>query len=349
MAISLIARLFIVGYSHELIISFLIVSSLLITAMATDEKFRLAKNVLVFVCGLGSMFFLPSAVFTPAIILTGLYINKLSVVFPVIGLIRLCLDGDKNSGMFVLCLCILSVVLWGIVSRYEFYRKNYFELKDRLSTENTKLSNENRLLIQTKNDAVEIAVLTERNRIAREIHDKVGHMLTRAILQMGAIEIINKEESLKEPISTVKATLDDAMTSIRQSVHDLHDDSVNLKYGVNDCVKALPEKFNVRLAFDISENVSKEIKLSVLAILEECVNNIIKHSKGDEVAIEIYEYPEFCRMSVFDNGKNAVIKNSGIGLMNMKSRVQELSGTINITANEKGFKVFITIPKVKRS
>ena len=84
MAISLIARLFIVGYSHELIISFLIVSSLLITAMATDEKFRLAKNVLVFVCGLGSMFFLPSAVFTPAIILTGLYINKLSVVFPVI-------------------------------------------------------------------------------------------------------------------------------------------------------------------------------------------------------------------------------------------------------------------------
>ena len=54
-------------------------------------------------------------------------------------------------------------------------------------------------------------------------------MITRSILQVGAIGVINKDENLKLPISELKNTLDSAMGSMRKSVHDLHDESVDLK------------------------------------------------------------------------------------------------------------------------
>ena len=74
-----------------------------------------------------------------------------------------------------------------------------------------------------------LATLKERNRIAREIHDNVGHMLTRSILQLGALSVINKDETVGEAINDLSGTLNTAMTSIRSSVHDLHDDSIALK------------------------------------------------------------------------------------------------------------------------
>ena len=67
------------------------------------------------------------------------------------------------------------------------------------------------------------------NRIAREIHDNVGHMLTRALLQTGALAVCIKEESLKASVAALQETLDSAMTSIRSSVHKLHDDAIPLK------------------------------------------------------------------------------------------------------------------------
>ena len=52
-----------------------------------------------------------------------------------------------------------------------------------------------------------LATLKERNRIAREIHDNVGHMLTRSILQLGALSVINKDETVGEAINDLSGTL----------------------------------------------------------------------------------------------------------------------------------------------
>lgn len=74
-----------------------------------------------------------------------------------------------------------------------------------------------------------LQTLRERNRIAREIHDNVGHMLSRSILQMGALITIHKEEPLHGQLAGVGETLNQAMNSIRESVHDLHDESIDLR------------------------------------------------------------------------------------------------------------------------
>ena len=61
----------------------------------------------------------------------------------------------------------------------------------------------------------------ERNRIAREIHDNVGHMLTRAIMLTGAIKVVNKNKSLCPSIDNLEECLSTAMNNIRESVHNL--------------------------------------------------------------------------------------------------------------------------------
>lgn len=61
-----------------------------------------------------------------------------------------------------------------------------------------------------------LQIVEERNRIARDIHDNVGHLLSSAILQIGALEMINQEPKLKEPLENLSATVHTGMDRIRQ-------------------------------------------------------------------------------------------------------------------------------------
>ena len=87
----------------------------------------------------------------------------------------------------------------------------------------------NQALIEKQNADIHAATLSERNRIAREIHDNVGHMLTRSLLQVGALKVIAGDDSLDEPLTELQNTLNTAMTNVRTSVHDLHDDAIDLE------------------------------------------------------------------------------------------------------------------------
>lgn len=80
----------------------------------------------------------------------------------------------------------------------------------------------NRELLEKQDNEIYLATLRERNRIAREIHDNVGHMLSRSILQVGALATICKEETIRQQLAGINDTLNQAMNSIRESVHDLH-------------------------------------------------------------------------------------------------------------------------------
>ena len=125
--------------------------------------------------------------------------------------------------------CAVTVMIYLRVSKLEETVDTLRNLRDEVTEKNMQLKSTNEAIARAQDSEIHIATLKERNRIAREIHDNVGHMLTRSLLQAGALMIINKDEQLKEPLESLKTTLDNAMTSIRQSVHDLHDDSIDLR------------------------------------------------------------------------------------------------------------------------
>ena len=87
----------------------------------------------------------------------------------------------------------------------------------------------NRMLVEKQDYEIYAATLKERNRIAREIHDNVGHLLSRSILITGAAKALNASDTLSPVLDNLDHSLNQAMTSIRSSVHDLHDESLNLK------------------------------------------------------------------------------------------------------------------------
>lgn len=221
--------------------------------------------------------------------------------------------------------------------------QSYLQLKNRQSKEE---------LIRKQDYELHAATLTERNRIAREIHDHVGHMLSRSILQLGAILAINRDEKLDMPLRGLKDTLDTAMNNIRESVHDLKDDALDLEYMINEIIREY-KTLEIEFDYDMGNYLSKEIKYCCMAIVKEALTNTVKHSDGNRVSIVMREHPALYQVLIEDNGslRNRDIEKldkTGIGLENMRERVGAFGGNIRFS-NDNGFKIFISIPKSESS
>lgn len=264
-----------------------------------------------------------------------------------------------------------AVLLYGRTRRLNELEQEYKRARDDSRELTLMLEKKNQDLLEKQDTEVYLATLKERNRIAREIHDNVGHMLSRSILMVGALKTVNQAENLKVPMEQLDQTLNEAMTNVRQSVHDLHDESVNLK----EVMESLAEEFRfcpVQLTYDMGYDIPKEIKYSFIAITKEALNNVMRHSNANEVKILAREYPGLYQLIIEDNGtlderirpngdreeyaekesagktgntrKTENTECSGIGIKNMKKRVRILGGTIQIQ-KENGFRIFITVPK----
>ena len=243
---------------------------------------------------------------------------------------------------------VIAAVLYLRVASLEESVSKLLSLRNEVEEQNLKLADRNIRLAEAQDNEVHLATLRERNRIAREIHDNVGHMLTRSLLQAGAILIINKDDNLKEPLTELKDTLNTAMTSIRESVHDLHDESVDFKAVVNESIRSVSDRFRVKLDCDYEGELPVRIRLCFIAIIKEGLSNAVKHSKGDRIDITVREHPAFYQLSVEDNGAcdpEAEMSSDGIGLQNMRDRAAAVGGRVSFTPSEHGFRIFMTAPK----
>lgn len=244
------------------------------------------------------------------------------------------------SGLFGL---VLAFYLSRVRAQYEKLNEDFKHSRDDSTEMNLLLTEKNQTLLDRQDYEIYTATLKERNRIAREIHDNVGHLLSRSILMVGAMKAVNKETSMKEPLNTLDSTLNSAMDSIRESVHDLHDDAINLE----EAVKTLIQDFtfcDVSFKYDMGRDISRGVKYAFISITKEALSNVMKHSNASRVHIVMREHPALYQLSIEDNGTSFTDGQSGIGLSNMQERVRSLNGNIKIL-HENGFKIFITIQK----
>lgn len=252
---------------------------------------------------------------------------------------------DPSSRLFLFLLfgIALSWLLQQDIRSYEALLAEYKSTRDNEYERNLLLNEKNQHLLEKQDYEIYTATLSERNRIAREIHDNVGHLLSRSIIMVGAVSALNQNDALKTPLSDLNSTLNSAMDNIRSSVHDLHDEAVNLE----EVIQNLIDEFTfcpVTFSYDVDKNVPREIKYSFITIVKEALNNIMRHSNATKAEILIREHPAIYQLCIEDNGTNIQLKNTGIGLSNMKERVRALKGNIQFLT-EKGFQIFITIPK----
>lgn len=315
-----------------------------------------------------SFFFSPLVCMSPVIIYDA--VNVRSIVAGVLFIASLIVNfGDFSVDliMYFILMIMLGIVLNYKSRKNEALTQMVKQVRDDGQEKRLLLADKNKHLIEKQDYEVYVATLKERNRIARDIHDNVGHVITRSILQMGALMTINKDEPLHGQLTSVKENLDCAMNNIRQSVHDLHDESIDLEQSVKELTAELTPRFKCSLNYDIASKLERNYKYAIIGIIKEAVSNIMKHSKNDMVDIILREHPGMYQLVIHDydgasynkdNGYNKVkngsesvkgkpvdlISTSGIGIQNIRDRVAGLQGHVVISADN-GFKIFVTLPR----
>lgn len=259
-----------------------------------------------------------------------------------------------NYVLFVIII-ILSLYISYVSGKQQKLEKDNKKIRDEGEVQKEKLRSQNRTLLNEQDKNIYLAQLSERNRIAREIHDNVGHMLSRSLLQVGAMMVVHKNEPVSKELSSLRETLDTAMNNIRESVHDIRDESIDVEEAVKEMAEPLKNKYNVRFDCDISgRNMPKEIKYATINIIKEALSNISKYSHNSNVDINIEEHPVMYKIVIHDyevinenepgEAREVSFTGNGMGLDNIRTRAEQLGGQALFT-NNNGFRVFVRIPK----
>ncbi|WMT80318.1 sensor histidine kinase [Terrisporobacter mayombei] len=335
-------------YLHNVANTYLIVPILICVFLSSIISYRDNGKVLIILsmCFLILCFFNSDYLFFIPLMCYDLISYKIKwlwlfLIFPIL---IYSFEISPSSIFLILAYTFISYILNYRTKSYEHIKKNYYYISDSANELSMKFENKNRELLEKQDYEVNLATLGERNRIARDIHDNVGHLLSRCILQIGALLAINKDENINLNLRLVKDTLSEAMDSIRSSVHDLHEDAVDLQVEIQQLVDNF--KFcSIKLDYDLESNPIKKIRYSFISITKEALSNIIKHSNATEVSIFLREHPSLYQLVIHDNGSNIKYNSeNGIGIKNIKDRIASINGSLNISTDN-GFRIFISVPK----
>lgn len=263
------------------------------------------------------------------------------------------------SAVAFLLACAVAFLLSLRTCRALRDRSVYRQARDKLREASLALEGKNKGLREKQDLEVRLATLAERGRIAREIHDNVGHLLTRSIMQVEALQVVHRgDDQVRGELSQIGVTLHEAMDTVRASVHDLHDDAFDLESQITEV--ATGSSLEVHVDYRADE-VPLEVGYGFISIVREALSNAVRHADADSASVSIVAYPAFYRLIVHDNGTvrppSSVFDGFdgslghpgdqvtyGMGLASMADRTRALGGILRIEYDH-GFKVFVTIPK----
>ena len=251
-----------------------------------------------------------------------------------------------------LAICALAALLALRTLQEETVRMSLHAVRDDLREKVLTLQDTNARLLQAQDHELRAAALSERTRIAREIHDGVGHLLTRLLLQVKALQVVHRDApGVVDDLTTLDDGLDEALDSMRRSVHALSDEGEELATSLN----LLGLRCGIAtVSVDCSTDTEPPAAVArcVVAVVREALTNAARHGKARSARVAVTDYPAFWQVTVDNDGvvpdedEPAVDGRggSGLGLRSMTERVEALGGRVRITLRPR-FTVFATIPK----
>ena len=220
-----------------------------------------------------------------------------------------------------------------------------------------KLADANEQLKEYSQKIEELATVQERNRIARDIHDSLGHALTSLNIQMQtAVKLWDKEPTLAHSFLTQAQSLGKtAMQEVRKSISTLREDGREekpLEARIETLVDDYRKGTGLFICTNISRcsSVSKPVAKTIYRIIQESLTNIFKYAEATEVKIQLKTTSEQLSLTIEDNGKGFDLKKkrSGFGLRGMQERVTTVNGRFElITSPKNGCRIEVKIPNVK--
>jgi signal transduction histidine kinase len=194
-----------------------------------------------------------------------------------------------------------------------------------------------------------LSAALERSRIARDIHDSLGHTLTTLDIQLElAQKLFDRDRNkAKSALDNAKNLADRSLGDVRRSVREMRSD-FNLDEALTNLISQIEDDRN--LAIELDWNLPKlplQTSYQIYYILQEGLTNIQKHAKATLVSIRGQPSSEGIILEIEDNGYgfNPNLIHSGYGLLGMKERVDNLGGDFKInSAIDRGTCIQIKIP-----
>ncbi len=196
----------------------------------------------------------------------------------------------------------------------------------------------------------------ERSRIASDLHDGVGQMMSAAKMNLSGFESRLKfeTESDRQAFNNIIALVDESCREVRSVSHNMMPNAL-LKNGLSNAVKEFISKIDhsvlkVNLYTEgLNQRLSNDTETVLYRVIQECVNNVIKHSGANTLDISLIRDADGISATIEDNGKGFDMSRleggGGIGLKNIRTRIQYLKGTVDFdSAPGKGTLVAIHVP-----
>ena len=248
----------------------------------------------------------------------------------------------------VFFIVLLALLLYALKQRNKHLkqREALYQLEIEQERQNSKISTLTALL-----DGQE----QERARLARDLHDGLGGLLSGTKIQLTHLNEKIDDHSKKDMAKSIHQ-LDGAVDELRRVAHNLMPDLL-LKYGLEEALKEYAIRVsNEHLDIDVqflsyTNSLDKENQLLVYRIIQELVNNAIKHAHAEQIIIQFVEDETNYTVTVEDDGKGFDLNNTKLtqsaGLHNIQSRVQFLKGNLNIHSEiDLGTSIEFHFPKI---
>ncbi|WP_379138638.1 histidine kinase [Paenibacillus sp. sgz500958] len=225
--------------------------------------------------------------------------------------------------------------------------ENQVTTLQRLSTHNAQLAEQARVS----------AIMDERQRLARELHDAVSQQLFAISMTATAVgrtleKDFDKAQRQIALIEEMAAVAQSEMRALLLHLRPVYLEGKGLEQGLQELIKELKVKVPIEIVFEMDPDVQllKGVENHLFRIVQEAISNTLRHAKAEKLEIRINRRGETVRMTLRDDGIGFEMdesKQTSYGLSNMQERIYETGGSIQfITAPGKGTRIEITVPLV---
>ncbi len=270
-----------------------------------------------------------------------LYPKPLAILPPLLALlvtIRLDLLLDINN---FTALEVLTVIWYCALNFIILYVLVYLNEREAVA---------HREVVELQGDLKELAVLEERNRLAREIHDGLGASLSSMIIQSEYILGMSQEGALRSEIQELKATAEESIEELRRNLQMMRED-FELTRGLDDYAKTFGQRTQLDVRFDrtgLPRKLSPDAQLALFRILQECLSNAVKHAEPKQVQVKLDYDQDRVHLIVRDDGKGFDPRKTPrghYGLLNMRERAMKLGGELVVdSAPGTGTRISFSLP-----
>ena len=208
-----------------------------------------------------------------------------------------------------------------------------------------------REVVELQGDLKDLAVVEERNRLAREIHDGLGASLSSLIIQTEYVTQLAKDEAVLTELRELKTSAEESIEELRRSLRMMRED-FDLAHGLEEYVRTFGDRTQLSVSFTRSGvepgHMAPESALTLFRVLQECLSNAVKHAQARHVQVTLAFLEATVMLGVKDDGKgfDPQVKRPGhYGLINMQERANKVGGAVAIESTPgAGAQVTFSVP-----